>query len=237
MSNKILNHPNKEVIIKKLLNGESVKNVESWLAKEYSKPKEKKYRISFVTLQHFRKNYLNLEGDVLESIKQAKEDDILSNKEVEKKATIAGSNAYQEKINVILNEKIDVTRKLIEMEALISSRLEYYFNTMQTGSSLQVDKVFLDYIKAQQDIMRDWKKLVEGMADKKIEHNININIINEQITVLKSVVYETLRDLDPKLIPVFMEKINAKLNVMNYNSNEYNDYSKSLEIIDADYEE
>ena len=35
MSSKVLKHPDKEEIISKLLNGESLKDVERWLSKKY----------------------------------------------------------------------------------------------------------------------------------------------------------------------------------------------------------
>ena len=235
MSNKVLNHPNSEEIIKKLVNGESVKQVEKWLRSEY--PRTKKRHISFVTLQNFRKNYLNLEGQVLADIKEAKGGGLVGQRDLQAKALVAGSNAYKEKLESIVDEKIDVTQKLIQMESLISARMEYYFNQLQAHGDLKTDKVFLDYIKAQQEIMRDWKKMIEGMADKKIEHNININVINEQITVLKGVVYETLRELDPRLIPVFIEKLNSKMGNVQYNSQEYDDYQAPLKIIEVEYDE
>ena len=57
MSNKVVKHPDREVIIKKLLDGESVKNVDIWLKSKY--PKQTRYHISYVTLQKFRKENLD----------------------------------------------------------------------------------------------------------------------------------------------------------------------------------
>jgi hypothetical protein len=33
--------------------------------------------------------------------------------------------------------------------------------------------------------MQDWKKYIEGFADKKIEHNLNVNIVNDQLKIMK----------------------------------------------------
>ena len=67
MSKKVLNHPNKEDIIKKLLEGSSVKEVEAWLKDKY--PRRKRLHVSYMTLQKFRAENLNLKGDVLDDIK------------------------------------------------------------------------------------------------------------------------------------------------------------------------
>ena len=62
MSKKILNHPDKEEIIKRLGEGESVRAVEKWLKKKY--PANKKLWISTVSIQNFRKKNLMVVDDL-----------------------------------------------------------------------------------------------------------------------------------------------------------------------------
>ena len=71
MSSKVLKHPDKEEIIKKLLNGESLKDVERWLSKKY--PRKKRLHISYMTLQKFRKENLNIEGEILDEDQKDKD--------------------------------------------------------------------------------------------------------------------------------------------------------------------
>lgn len=236
MSSKVLRHPLKEEIIKKLLNGESTRNVEKWLKKKY--PKRKRLQISYMTLQKFRTEHLHLEGEVLEDIKQARQDKELDNKALEARAIIAGSSAYQEKINEIASNELDANRKLMELMTLMASRLEYYFNMLNTGTggNIKQDKMFMDLINTQRGLLQDYFKYVEGVADKKIEHNINVNIINEQVSVLKNIVYDVLQDMDPSLIPIFVEKINSRLGGMEHGTETYKEYRR-LEVIDAETEE
>jgi hypothetical protein len=59
-------------------------------------------------------------------------------------------------------------------------------------------------------IMQDWKKYIEGVADTKIEHNINISVINDHAAVLKESVLEVLSEMSPELIPVFIDKVGQK---------------------------
>lgn len=226
---KVLRHPEKEEIIKKLTSGDSVKEVERWLKKKH--PKSKRLQISWVTLQKFRKEYLNLEGQVLEDIKNKRREREQSSEELEIRARVMASNAYQEKLDEIVSTELDVTRKMLEMEKLISARLEFYYNTIIDGGDIKEEKIFLELINAQRNLMADWKKWVEGVADKTIEHNINVNVVNEQVNVLKSIVYETLQELDPALVPIFVERVNSRLGDMNYDSDSYR---KQIEVIDAE---
>lgn len=227
--NKVLKHPDKEEIIKKLLDGESLKNVEAWLQKKY--PRRKRLHISWVTLQKFRKEHLNLYGDVLEDIKNARKAKDEDSSELLVKQIIAESSHYQEKINEIASAELDASKRLLEMDKLINSRLVYYFNLLESGNgNIKEDKVFLDYIREYRAILESWKKFIEGHADKKIEHNININVVNEQINVLKGIIFEVLQEMDPMLVPVFVDRLNQKMSFVDIGNEEY----KRLGVIDAE---
>jgi len=228
MSAKVINHPDKEKIIEKLLSGESVKEIESWLEKKY--PRSKRLHISYMTLQKFRSENLNIKGDVLEDIKNKKTEIDKKHLELETKMIIQSSNAYQKKIDEIASSELDVTRRLLEMDKLISSRIEHYYNLLETGGSIKEDRIFLEYVNTMKGLLQDWKKYIEGVADKKIEHNININVVNEHARILKETILEILREMDPKLIPVFVDKLNYRMKQLDV----YQDSDPRRHIIDAD---
>ena len=110
------------------------------------------------------------------------------------------------------------------MEKLISARMEYYFNIVSAGGNMHNDKILLEYINSMRSILADWKKYVEGVADKTIEHNVNIQVVDTQVKVLKEAMFEVLKEMDPQLILVFMDKLNKKMQMLNYDSPEYNNY-------------
>ena len=228
MSAKVLNHPDKEKIIEKLLSGESVKEIESWLEKKY--PRSKRLHISYMTLQKFRSENLNIKGDVLEDIKNKKTEIDKKNLEIETKMIVQSSNAYQKKIDEIASSELDVTRRLLEMDRLVNSRIEYYFNLLETGGSIKEDRIFLEYVNTMKSLMQDWKKYIEGVADKKIEHNININVVNEQAKILKETILEILREMDPKLIPLFVDRVTYRMKQLDV----YQDSDPRRSIIDVD---
>jgi hypothetical protein len=180
---------------------------------------------------------LNLDGEVLENIKSAKKEQDDHSVNLEAKAILATSSAYQNKLNEIISKELDADRKLLEMMSLISSRLEYYFNMMNDTSGniksgLKEDRMFMDLINTQRSLVQDWKKYVEKVADHTVEHNVNVTVVNEQLNVLKNIVFEVLRELDPSLIPIFIEKVNSRLLDVNFGTNEYNKH-KVLDVIDA----
>lgn len=230
MSSKVLNHPDKEKIIEKLLEGESVKEVELWLEKKY--PRSKRLHISYMTLQKFRSENLDLKGEVLDDIKNKKAEIDKRTQEVETKMIIQSRNAYKEKIEEIASAELDVTKRLLEMDKLINSRIEYYYNLLESGqgTSIKEDKIFIEYINTMKSLMQDWKKYIEGFADQRIDHNININVINEHARVLKESILEVLREMDPRLISIFVTKLNVKMKQLDVIS----DIDSRRQIIDVD---
>ena len=227
MSKKILNHPEKEDIIKKLLSGDSVKEVERWLKKKH--PRTKRLHISYMTLQKFRSEHLNFRGEVLEDIKDKRHEVDKESKEAEARMIIKSSSSYIQKIDEIAESELDVSKRLLEMDALINSRIEYYFNLLQTGVTIREDKVFIEYINTMKSIMQDWKKYIEGYADKKIEHNININVVNEQARILKEAVLDILQEINPDLISTFVNRLEYKMKAVDLNYE-----GQSGDIIDVD---
>ena len=221
MSNKVLRHPDKEDIIKKLLDGESVKEVERWLKSKH--PKSKRLQVSYMTLQKFRSEHLNLRGDILDDIKNRRSEIEKDSKDAEVRSIVLSSSSYQQKIEEIASSELDVTKRLLEMDALITSRIEYYYNLLSQGGTIREDKIFLEYINTLKSLMQDWKKYIEGFADKKIEHNINLNVIDEQARIIREAVYEVLQDMQPELIPVFVDKMELKMRQLNNNELDYID--------------
>ena len=208
MSKKVLNHPDKEELIRKLLEGDSVKEVEGWLKEKY--PRRKRLHVSYMTLQKFRAEHLNLKGDVLDDIKNRRHEIDKESIDAETKMVIHNSSAYQQKIDQIASNKLDVSKRLLEMDSLINSRLEFYYNLLENGGTLKEDKIFIEYINTMKGLMQDWKKYVEGVADKRVEHNININVVNEQARILKETVVDVLSEISPDLITVFVERLEYK---------------------------
>ena len=65
---KVIRHPDKEEIIKRLLAGESTREIEASLKAKYNKPEDRRYHVSYMTLQKFRSEELNLKKNIIDDI-------------------------------------------------------------------------------------------------------------------------------------------------------------------------
>jgi hypothetical protein len=216
MSKKILNHPDRDEIIKMLNDGESVRKVSAWSKEKY--PTNKSLHLSTVTLQKFRKDSLQLDGKVLKDIQETAAVQQRALEEQQRQAQLESSNAYQEKINEIANTHLDVARKILQLDTIIENRIEYWFNAIGTGDATpqQADKELRQYMDRQMVMLQQYKKFVEGMADKTIDHNVNITVMNDQIVVIRDAIKDVLSEFSPEVAIKFMDKLDKKLSNLSY---------------------
>lgn len=235
MSKKILKHPDKEEIIRKLNNGESVRGVEAWLKDKY--PNSKNMWITSVTLQAFRKDKLNLEGKVLKDIQEAKEVEKRHIAAQVQQQQLEATNAYQEKIAEIANTQLDVHTQIAQLNAIVEKRIEHWYNLVASGEALpaKADAELRKYIEQQINILHQYKKLVEGMADKTIDYNVNVTVLNDQISLIRDAIRDTIAELGTEKAMIFMDKLNRRLSQTSYRPNGPEPVNlKQLQTIEAE---
>ncbi len=243
-ASKVLKHPDKDEIIELLATkGESVREIESMLRSKY--PSSKHLWISSVTLQKFRKENLKLEGRVLRDIQEAGRVQKQQSEKQEKIRILESTGAYTKKINEIADSKLDVQKRILQLDRIIESRMEYWYNAIISGTETasKGDKELRQFMDRQMNLLSQYKKLVEGMADRTIDHNVNITVMNEQIGIIQDVIRECISSFSPEQAMLFMEKLNRRLNATTYRPKELQpalslvELKKSEEdIIDGEYE-
>lgn len=213
---KILNHPDKEEIISRLNSGSSIRKTCAWLKEKY--PNNKKLWISTVSLQHFRKTRLELDGKILRDIQDAAAVQQRAIDEQQKQALLEQTNAYRDKIDAIASTHLDTAKKILQLDAIIESRIEYWFNAIKNGDAVaqQGDKQLQQYMDRMMNLLAQYKKFVEGMADHTVQHNVNITVMNEQISLIREVIRDVLQEFNPDVAMMFVDKLNKKLNELEY---------------------
>lgn len=237
MSKKIMKHCDKEDIIRKLNDGESVRAVEGWLKEKY--PTNKNMWVTSVTLQTFRKDKLNLEGKVLKDIQEAKEVENRKITETMHQRQLEATNAYQDKINEIAETQLDVHTQIAQLNAVVESRIAYWYNMIASGEELpaKADTELRKYIDQQVSILQQYKKLVEGMADKTIDYNVNITVFNDQIHLIRKAIRDTIAELGTEQAMIFMDNLNKRLGETSYRpSDKSTDQFNLKKLQDIEYE-
>jgi hypothetical protein len=219
MSRKVLKHPDKEEIITLLTNGASVRELEAKYKEKYKNSKH--LWLSSVTLQSFRKNYLKLEGKVLKDIQETGRVQQQVVEEQSRQKQLQSSDAYNKKLNEIVDSKLDVARKILQLDKVIETRMEYWFNAVASGeeTASKGDKELRQFMDRQMMLLGQYKKFVEGMADKTVDYNVNITVMNDQISLIRDSIRDCIAEMNPEQGMMFMEKLNRRMNSLSYRPN------------------
>lgn len=214
---KLLSHPDREKILNELKGDKSLRAISKRLKEKY--PDNPELVISISTLHAYRKEFCEVDVNVIKDIRKAKKEKQKLKKEAREKKVITGALEYQEKINEIVDAELDVAKKIMRLDAIIESRMEYWYNQISVSEGKAIptaDKELRAYMDRQMGLLAQYKKFVEGMADKTVDHNININIINDQVSIIQGVIQDCLRALSPEQACLFMDSVNARLNQAGY---------------------
>lgn len=211
-----MRHPDKEEVIRMLNDGESVRKIEAHFKEKY--PNNKKLWLTSVTLQKFRKENLQLNGKVLQDIQKVRSEQKAIIEEQMLQRQIASTNAYQDKINAIADTHLDVATKIAQIDSIVSSRIEYWYNLLASNEKLpaKADQELRKYVDQQLEVLQQYKKLVEGMADRTVDYNVNVTVLNDQVSLIRDAIRDVLAEFDVEISMKFLERLNVKLQQVSY---------------------
>lgn len=88
----------------------------------------------------------------------------------------------------------------------------------------------------QMTLLGQYKKFVEGLADKTVDHNINITVFNDQIAVIRDVIRECIADFEPERAMLFLEKLNQRMADTTYRPQGLPEPVKLEDLQEAEFE-
>jgi len=233
---KILNHPDREEIIQRLVSGLSPNKVNDWLNEKYATEENKHLRITVKTISDFRSKYLNLNREAVRILKQERKKKELGlqynanagsflertgeteeEHDLRVKETLLSSPTYREKLKEITEATLDGPRLIKELVALIQSRIEKYFNEVASGQqTLKEDKVLIEMISLMKDLVKDAKKIDDDYNAQPDGGQVQLNVVHEQVGMIRDAVKETLQEVAPELALECMERLNRKISNLKY---------------------
>ena len=220
-----------------LNDGVSIRAIEAHFKNKY--PTNKALWVSTVTLQKFRKTNLNLEGKVLKDIQEARDKQNRMVEEQVRQKQLEATNAYQEKINKIAGNHLDVSSKILQLNAVIEDKIEYWYNMAKSGETLpaKADHELRKFIDQQIILLQQYKKLVEGMADKTVDYNVNVTILNDQIGIIRDTIREVIaEEFGTDKAILFIDRLSKKLTNASYRPAELSAPSNLKKLKEAEFE-
>lgn len=207
----VVRHPAKEEITERLLHGESPERVSQWLKQKYTR--DKSLWLDKMTLQAYRKNFLNLDGEVLADIKREQREKLKEARAAHAVQVVQATGAYQlakaEAAEQYVLQVADTHHRLEELYMKVMERIAIIES--QKVSHLN-DKVICEYLTLLQRTLKDFFEMERDIkADEQTTVEIDIQRVESELKAIKTAVREAISEICPQVWETFLNKLESKL--------------------------
>src|SRR5574337_70998 len=210
---KILEHPDKDEIIAKLVLDYSAKDIHDWLANKYTNVSEAKFVIAEKSIKVFKENYLDVYSMIREDMLKTKEA-IVTSTEAQLELAVKSNPTYKSKMLELAGKEIDVRQMVTHLCIAIETRLGQVFDEIQEDPrniNSRIDRVLIEYGELLGGLLEKYYKFTENPADLVIQHNVTLQAIDQHIPVFYDAIREVLAQMDLESSMLFMELYNEKM--------------------------
>jgi len=211
---KILEHPDKDEVISKLVIGISATDIHDWLKAKYTNVSEAKFVLSEKIIKSFQDNYLDFYNDVMQdkaNMKQA----LATGTQDQLELAVKSNPAYKDAILKVANNEIDIDRIMANMAINIEARVAQIYDIVQDNPldiNTKVERVLIEYVDALGNLLDKYHKWREARTpDQIIQHNVTLQVVDQHISVFHDVIKEVLSQMDLETSMYFLEVFNEKM--------------------------
>ena len=210
---KVLDHPDREEIIAKLVLDISAKDINDWLAAKYTNVSEHKFVIAEKTIKTFKNTYLDVYSMIQEDIQKTKVS-VANNTQDELALAVRGSPTYKKMMLGLANKEIDIRSMVANLCIAVETRLGQVFDEIQENPrdiNSRIDRVLIDYAETLGNLLEKYYKFTESPADLTVQHNVTLQVVDQHISVFHDAIKEVLSQLDLESSMLFMDLFNEKM--------------------------
>lgn len=210
---KILDHPDKDEIIAKLVSGGSPKDVHDWLKATYTNVSETKFVVAEKSLKSFQENYLDVYELIREDLEKTKTS-IATNTEDQLELSIKSNPTYKNIMLKTANSELDIRQIVVNLAIAIETRLAQVFDEIQEDPrniNTRVDRLLIDYAEVFGNILEKYYKFTELPTNQIVQHNVTLQVVDQHISAFHDVIKEVLSQMDLETSFYFMEVFNEKM--------------------------
>jgi hypothetical protein len=210
---KILEHPDKEEIINKLIIGQPTSDIHDWLRSKYTNVNELKFVISEKILKSFQATYLDFYTDIQADMVKTKSA-VVNNTSDQLELSVKGNSAYRDAMVKMANKELDIVSMLSTLAVNIETRMAQIYDSIQddpNNINTKVDRLVIDYAETFGNLLDKIYKFTEVHPDLVVQHNISLQGMDPHISILQNVIKKVLMQVDLESSQYFMELLNEEL--------------------------
>lgn len=211
---KILEHPDKDEIISKLIIGQPISDIHDWLKSKYTTVDENKFVISEKILKSFQNTYLDFYTDMQQDLSKTKTA-LANGTQDNLDLSIKDNILYKDTLIKTLNNELDIRQMVARLITNIETRLSQVFDEIQQDPrniNTKMDRLLIDYAEIFGTLLEKCYKFNEvPQADQVIQHNVTLQVVDQHISVFHDVIKEVLSQMDLQTSLYFMEVFSEKM--------------------------
>lgn len=211
---KILDHPDKDEIIAKLVLDISPKDIHEWLVSKYTNVSETKFVIAEKSVKTFKDSYLDVYSLIQEDIIKTKMA-VATSTEEQLELSIKSNPTYRSKMLELASKEIDIRQMAAQLCVAIETRMAQVFDEIQEDPrniNTKVDRLLIDYAEVFGSILEKYYKFTEAPTDAHFtQNNITLQFMDQHILVLQEATREILAEMDLESSMLFMERYAEKI--------------------------
>jgi hypothetical protein len=210
---KILEHPDKDELIAKLVLDYAPKEIHEWLAGKYTNVSEAKFVIAEKSIKVFKENYLDVYSMIREDMLKTKQA-LATSTEDQLELAVKSNPTYKSKMLELAGKEIDVRQMVAQLCLAIETRLGQVFDEIQEDPrniNTKIDRVLIEYGELLGGLLEKYYKFTENPADLVIQHNVTLQAVDQHISVFHDVIRDVLSQLDLESSMLFMELFQEKM--------------------------
>lgn len=210
----IVDHPDYQEIIRKLVVGDNSKDISQWLKVKYTDKDQRHLQLSAKSIQDFVEKHVNLMDHVQSSVAIAKGADDKLEKKIA--ASLMNNKTYRERVLEITNNELDIKKMIAEFLLMARDRMEQVFDNIQANPAGigKGDYVLLKYMETLFLACEKFDKIVNQSPDQIIQHNYTVQVMEQNVAVFQEAVRKTLAQMDTEASLQFVEILTEELKRM-----------------------
>lgn len=205
----VLDHPDKDEIITKLVSEISEEDIADWLRAKYNG--QKQLTITKKNLSIFKDEYLDIYSTIREDLLKTQFNMAVSSDDALEE--VQGNEAYKKKLLDIADKELDIKTIVKRLVVQIQHRSEQVFDDIQRDPrNKKMDRTLVEWFTLLLNTLEKFDLITNGNPEQvTIQNNINIQLVDNHINMVYGVIREILAQLDYETSLLFTELFTKKL--------------------------
>jgi hypothetical protein len=212
----ILNHPDKDEILARLISGVSPADISEGLCARYSAISEKKFALSTRSITTFQKDYLDFYSIIRDDAEKLK-----SSPEEQLAIELQNSPKYHKALEKYVDIEVDIKTMLKKMIINVETRVSQMYDLIQEDNrNIKMDRVIIEWLNLMITVLEKYDSILNPINPEQIniQNNINIQVVDDHINVVYGIIKNILEKLDYDTSILFIDMFNEEMKKLKSNT-------------------